>query len=144
MEVKEKEEYEAKKHDTEKGVGGRSPFYDLPYFSMEQVQYDLMHTAMGVLRTFNQGYAKDGHDLFVDSAERIQVGLLPSLFSLMFAHDPPPSPTPSPIPSPTPSYQSHMPSSLHSLSATLCCDAGRQRRRYNWYRGLGWGIFAGI
>ena len=63
----------------QQGVIRRSPFYDLPYFSMSMVQYDLMHTAAGVLTTFNKGYSTVGHPLFVKRSVREEV---------------PPSPTP--------------------------------------------------
>jgi hypothetical protein len=57
----------------QQGVIRRSPFYDLPYFSMSMVQYDLMHTATGVLTTFNKGYTTAGNPLFLTKTQREQV-----------------------------------------------------------------------
>jgi hypothetical protein len=61
--------------DVHQGVKGKSPFYDLPYFKMSMVQYDLMHTAMGVLSTFNRAYSNPRYDdtLFCKQAEREKV-----------------------------------------------------------------------
>ena len=60
--------------DEQKGVLRRSPFYELPYFCMSMVQYDLMHTAMGVLKTFVKAFTKPGHPLYVTQGGRKKVG----------------------------------------------------------------------
>ena len=73
LSAEEKKEKSEDLHDKQKGVLQRSPLYDLPYFKMCMVQYDLMHTAMGVLSTFNKGYATEHSTLFVKPAARAEV-----------------------------------------------------------------------
>jgi hypothetical protein len=59
--------------DEQAGVKGRSPFYDLPYFRMDMVQYDLMHTATGVLATYFKAYSTPSHPWHLSKGRREDV-----------------------------------------------------------------------
>ena len=58
------------------GVKGRSPFYDLPYFRMDMVQYDLMHSAVGVLAMPFKAFNAPSHPWYLTQTQRTAVSLL--------------------------------------------------------------------
>ena len=59
--------------DEQAGVICRSSFYDLPYFSMSMIQYDLMHSATGVLSMFLKAFSRPGHPLYLSETQRKDV-----------------------------------------------------------------------
>ena len=54
------------------GVKSRSPLFDLPFFDMRMVQYDLMHNETGVLSTFFHAFS-DGRELRLTKGQKADV-----------------------------------------------------------------------
>ena len=101
-------------HQQRMGILRRSPFYDLPYFSMQMVQYDLMHTATGVLTTFVRALHAPRHPLQLRPIQCEDVSMQTACtLHVDYWRTPPPLADPTPLLC----VLSHIPCSMQSEKA---------------------------